>query len=399
MERGWSSPGDTYVCDRCVDDYALRRLIREQAQSLQCDYCTRRARKNPIAAPIDDLFEAIADGLATEWGDPNEEGVAWDSGEGGWQGDVIDTYDLANDEISDLFVSDALKEEFINSFFDRQWCQRDFYGVPPDKELEYGWRAFVEHVQHRGRYLFMVRRSQPDEGWPFKNDIEPRDMLAELGRIIVDLNLIRELPAGTRIYRARQHRVQQVVTNARQLGPPPPERAQANRMSAPGIPMFYGALDRGTAITEIFNPRKRKPYAITSGEFQTARPIHVVDLSKRLPVPSMFDAARRDQRGPTLFLRGFVREVSRPLDRDGSEHIEYVPTQIVTEYLRDLLEDEEERAIQGMLFGSSKSRNGVCAVLFFEEGACFDLEDGWEDNERAWLALDPASITTEVTKA
>lgn len=340
----------------------------------------------------------MGESIRTEWGDPNNEGVPWESREGGWQlGPVLDTWDLVDDEIGYVFVSTDLQDDFIESFSQRQWCQRDFYGLRRDRGLEYGWKAFVDYVQHRGRYFFMNRRSQPQEEWPFNNDIKPEDMLGELGRIIDELELVTPIAPGTTIYRGRQHDAKTCIAHANDLGPPPPERAQANRMSPPGVPMFYGALDTDTVHAEVFDARySHSPISV--GGFVTAREFYVVDFSKFPGVPSLFDEARRHLRAPSLFLRDFVREVSRPLERDGSEHVEYVPTQIVTEYLRDVWDDESGRVIRGMLFGSSKTKGGVCCVLFFEQSCCVDLCEGWDSNDEAWLGLDTASIRTDVYK-
>lgn len=52
-------------------------------------------------------------------------------------------------------------------------------------------------------------------------------------------------------------------------------------------------------------------------------------------MPSLFDVAhKRRQRQPLIFLGAFASAVSEPFERDDRIHIEYVPTQIVTEWLR-----------------------------------------------------------------
>jgi hypothetical protein len=75
----------------------------------------------------------------------------------------------------------------------------------------------------------------------------------------------------------------------------------------------------------------------------------------------------------------FARDVVKPVDRNGSEHIEYVPTQIVTEYLRLIHRTDDDTSVDGLLCTSS--RNGArCAVIFIDNNACIDAgadADDW----------------------
>ena len=91
--RGWSSlPEEKYVCDLCVDDYALIEVIQENVISHDCSYCGRSSTE-PIAAPIDDLFTAIGLGICSEWTDP----VNWlpqEEGEYVFKEQIRDAWDL-----------------------------------------------------------------------------------------------------------------------------------------------------------------------------------------------------------------------------------------------------------------------------------------------------------------
>ncbi|HYF76873.1 MAG TPA: HEPN-associated N-terminal domain-containing protein [Symbiobacteriaceae bacterium] len=96
QERGWASLGDKYVCDQCFDDYALTGFVQEHASSPKCDYCGRRSKRKPIAAPVDDVVEYIHQGVILDWGNPNDE-LPYETREGGFQGNVVDAYDLFQD--------------------------------------------------------------------------------------------------------------------------------------------------------------------------------------------------------------------------------------------------------------------------------------------------------------
>jgi RES domain len=60
-----------------------------------------------------------------------------------------------------------------------------------------------------------------------------------------------------------------------------------------------------------------------------------------------------------LFLFSFARDLSKPVILDGREHIEYVPTQVVTEYMRRL----PDAAIDGILHASAQSAGTSCVIF------------------------------------
>jgi hypothetical protein len=116
------------------------------------------------------------------------------------------------------------------------------------------------------------------------------------------------------------------------LGPPPLEAAvQTNRMSPPGIVMTYVADDAETALAETAN----KPGRFALGEFVTERDALILDLTRLPHAPSIFaelpDSREYDPRVPLNFLHHVSRVISKPIARDDRAHVEYVPTQVVTE--------------------------------------------------------------------
>ena len=58
------------------------------------------------------------------------------------------------------------------------------------------------------------------------------------------------------------------------------------------------------------------------------------------------------------------RDFQRPVEYDGSQHYEYAPTQVVTEFLRT--EAGRHGGLDGVLYRSVRRPAGVCVVLFAE---------------------------------
>ncbi len=139
--------------------------------------------------------------------------------------------------------------------------------------------------------------------------------------------------------------------------------------------MFLGALEIETAVVEA-RDADRRSLAFTHGAFARRRPALVVDLVDIPEVPSLFDAEHRHLRSAIGFLRNFTLEVSRPSARDGRIHIEYVPTQIVTEWLRARFAPGEGRRPDGVLCGSARNPGGANLALFIDNSGACDVDGG-----------------------
>lgn len=366
QERGWTTAGDGYVCPEC-------------AEELRCDYCGRSSDV-PIAAPVDELVDVVHDGLASEYGDANEEGVPYESREGGWQGEVQDTYDL----LWGTLTHEQLLADVSGAMADTIWVQRDYWRLRPHEALALGWESFRRVVTHRNRFLFARIAADPDD----PDDLSPIGTLEALCAAILDAELVRTIPAGTELYRAQTHAASESLAGAARLGAPPVELARtSNRMSPAGIAMFYAATDPSTATIESASADPSAPTVATIGRFETLRDLRVVDLSDPPHPPSMFDAARRAARQPLLFLGGFAADVSQAVTRDGAEHVEYVPTQIVTEYLRDAFEVGPGPPLLGLMYHSARAGGlNNCVLWIANEDAC-DPEDLPDRGDRPWLVL------------
>ncbi|WP_157221188.1 RES domain-containing protein [Flavisphingomonas formosensis] len=74
------------------------------------------------------------------------------------------------------------------------------------------------------------------------------------------------------------------------------------------------------------------------------------------------------------FLWDFARDIAKPIKRNGREHIEYVPTQIVTEYLRRVFRDAGGQPIDGLIYRSSRHDGAKAFVLFCENDQCAESD-------------------------
>lgn len=374
-ERGWSSVGQKWCCADHVEDDALEALIAENATSTECSYCDREEAK-PFAAEVDLIVERIGTSLPFEWGGADNEGVGW---EGGYVGKTFDTWDLITEGLEFPLINSELIADVVSALPEIAWVQRNYYELSPGERLRFGWTEFGRIVKHRRRYFFSDHSPERRRGpFPDRDWIAPGEMLSAIGDAVAEANLVHELDAGTELYRARTHASGEKPQGASQLGAPPAELVlSSSRMSPAGVSMFYAAFDPTTAMDEA---RSANPDGddLTLARFELLEPLRVVDLSRRPDVPSLFDVERRGFRPGLGFLRHFVTEIARPFVHDKAIHIEYVPTQIVTEWFATKF-STAGAAIDGLLYQSSRSLGGINAAIFVDSHGCCDLDDMRDD--------------------
>lgn len=253
----------------------------------------------------------------------------------------------------------------------------------------YGWEEFCKQVKYKTRYVFF-RVKDSEDSYRGVEEIKPRYMLDALAGIVSESQILSEVRPGTEFYRVRVHDPGEHFGQSAELGPPPESCAIfSNRMSPAGISMFYGAVEESTAIEETFDSNRPGPSVATVGVFKTLKTFKVLDLSKLPKVPSLFDEGVRHLRPGISFLYDFVRDISKPIVKDGREHIEYVPTQVMTEFFQYIFEDQDGENLKGIFYPSSRNKGGVACALFFSQKDCCDSD---YSGEKKWLRLDNQNV-------
>lgn len=354
---------EKFVCASHIGDEAIKRYIKSHSHNGKCDYCKDARDRNVIS--LDDLGDYMEEAIRFYY-DEAGNALGYISSEGGYIGSHFDTYDLLWDEL-ELDVEDAkLQDDLVHVLPDTVWCHQDPYGLNESEELFFDWKDFKRTVKHKARYSFFFIEKVKDDNVP-KYTVNASEILQEIGRLITRYNLIKKLPAGTVLYRCRQHKTVDEVSEPKDIVSPPLECVTfSNRMSPAGVPMFYGGFDTDTAVRETVDISDvEKPY-YTVGEFSSINEITIVDFSALPPRPSIFDIVKRKHFYPINFLWNFVTDLSKAVIKDGREHIEYVPTQVVTEYIRYILAKNPKHKVGGIIYPSAKLHRHKACVLFLD---------------------------------
>jgi hypothetical protein len=358
-----SGPAEGYsVCARCFDDRYIRAFIEKSLDSKECDFCGRKGRTKNIAAPLNEVVDFILEAVNREY-QHAVEALGWESAEGGYQGAHWDSYDLIEQIGLGLPNDDGeLLEVLVECFGNEPWCDRNPYSQREDERLVSSWERFCEFIKYKRRYFFFQQKEEeilaPGEY------LSPAELLELIGETAKNLGLVKILRAGFLIYRARQFEAGKVLTSSYDFAPPPVERAvKSNRMSPAGVVMFYGSDDAKTAVAEIDDD---PTVGIAVGTFRTTREAKILDLTS-LPRRLGFFERQSDSddrnRYELAFLHNFVKSIAAKVAAGHREHIDYVPTQVVTEWFRTAFECRQT-GIDGILYPSAQNPGGCSLVLF-----------------------------------
>ncbi len=131
-------------------------------------------------------------------------------------------------------------------------------------------------------------------------------------------------------------------------------------MNAQGIPVFYGAMDPRTCVSEVRAPVGAH---VVVGRFDLLRSVKLLDLDALSNVyagGSYFDPDYSEREGRAEFFRHLVSEISRPV-MPQDEALEYLATQAVAEFLAHKVDPR----LDGIIFHSSQTGgDGRNVVLF-----------------------------------
>ncbi len=238
--------------------------------------------------------------------------------------------------------------------------------VPHSGEFEERWERFEEGVKHRGRFLLDHEREYLEE-------IFGPVLRGELHQGEPPFVLLGTEDAGIKaVYRARAANTvgekKRILENpSRELSPPPPALRTAGRMNAAGVLAFYGATDVTTCIAELAIPIGGAAFV---GRFEFLQPARVLDLrllSRAALRTSFFDPDFQRSVEYGLFMRGLRDRLRKPVLRE-AEALEYLPTQMVAEFLAS-------KGLDGVMFVSSVTTAAE------EEARYEDDPDSWVRGE------------------
>jgi hypothetical protein len=379
---------DDYVCVACFEDRAIKDFVEGEAQAKCCSFYGACSNE-PIAAPFVEVLFYIKESLDREYDDAGNK-LPRDEGE--YIGEVWSTRDLLEDHLGGLPNDDdgRLMDALCDGIGERAWSRNHPFSLTLDERLSFSWDEFCKLVKYRRHYFFLREQREDDELY------SPLALLKELASWCERFDLITQLPSGSPLYRVRRPMPGEVLSTAADLGPPK-EATSSNRMNPPGIVMFYVSDNPETALRERAKDPAKDPGVYVIAEFKTLRAATILDLAAIPAVPSIFasipDSLEYDPRAPAMFLNYFAAEVSKPIAGDDRIHVEYIPTQVITEYFRTEFLHGGQR-IDGIRYRSARHADHCSLVLFATQddlvGGKISGTAGLHPASVPWIELAPS---------
>jgi hypothetical protein len=209
--------GET-VCEQCVGDEALKQCVREHLEANECSFCDRGSEQ-PIATDVERVLRHISLALHRYYSDPLEVLYFDRESESGFAGPKPD---YAEDLIEDDALGCPKFAEFVyQQFADRTWVKTEPYVLTEREALSFSWEAFSKTVKHEIRFLFALgsppEEEFPDPGAPVRDAMA---FLDEIGNLVREFGLVRELDQEATLYRVRVCDADKQLAGAKDIGAP-----------------------------------------------------------------------------------------------------------------------------------------------------------------------------------
>ncbi len=333
------------VCLICLSNPCLKELLSNDSEQDNCSFCGKRRKTVAVC----EVADCIAEGLETAYqhGEPD-----YQRSMGGHEGG--DLYTIISEEVGCYTeVSEAIAETLFDGR-GRSWDQDEFCFF--DREvlfvrchhvealLHHHWEEFSNQIKNRSRFYGPIRKFLSDlfsegEGSPFNQGypefvIEPDD-----SQLLYRARIAHGLDEAEKFI-IKPHK--ELSFNS--------ENPPAGRMNAFGVPVFYCALSSETAIKEV---RPSIGSYVVVGKFSAVRLLKLLDLTRagKIDPGGIFSPGYKARKEKLGFLASFDSIVSQPI-RPHREALEYLPTQMVAEYI------QHELGYDGVVYSSAQESDG-----------------------------------------
>lgn len=340
---------EKYVCAECVGDVYLKDIIRENAVRKECSYCGNKSEPGgkDIAVSVEVVLGPIDSGFDFRFVNVG----ACGPDEKFWR---------TREALAEIFKCHyKFFCDVAKLFPERWWAPKTFNDG--DEEFRSSWEWFANLVKFRSRFFFLGKKSP----LTLNSSHSPQEFFEKIRSIVLSKGMIKPIEAGSSLFRARYWQDYDEWPSreniGKELAAPPVEKTLAQRMNPSGISYFYVAKERETALAEVV---KKPPCRVIVGEFKVACELSVIDLRSPLKNASVFSDEDRKEWATISFLDFFAKEISKPVSKDGMEHLEYVPTQVVAEYFAKEFQTNEGQFVDGIVYPSAVWPNGANVVLF-----------------------------------
>ena len=366
------------ICHECVGDEFLKKEVRVEGKRGKCSYCEKSRKVVPLPWLADNIRAAIEEHFYLTSNEPTpleyallsdkESSYDWER-HGQEVNYLIQDMAEVNDSVANdvqaylSFYSGGDPKDFEENPYDEVACYEE---RPPDTYgFKESWDFFRQEITFRARFFSQFAEQILDELFSNLDSLKTYDgksVIRIAGPSTEDLYVFRARVTQT------HNSLDQILKNpVKELSAPPPKFAKHGRMNASGISVFYGATDAETCIAEVRPPVGSH---VVVGKFQILKDIRLLDLNILSGIyikGSYFDPEFKGRQGHAAFFQHLVRELTKPVMPE-EENFEYLPTQIVAEYLAEKVKPN----LDGIIFGSSQAQNKEQNIILFHNSCAVE---------------------------
>lgn len=366
------------ICHECVGDEFLKKEIRAEGKRGKCSYCGKSRKVVPLPWLAENISTAIEEHFYLTSNEPTPLEYALLSDKESnydWERHGQEVNYLIQDmaKVSDIVANDVQAYLSFYSGGDPKDFEENPYGEeacyeerPPDTYgYKESWGFFRQEITFRARFFSQFAEQILNELFSDLNSLKTYD-----GKSVIRIaGPSSETPYVFRARVSQTHNsLDHILKNSvKELSAPPPKFAKHGRMNASGISVFYGATDAETCIAEVRPPVGSH---VVVGKFQILKDIRLLDLNILSEIyikGSYFDPEFKGRKGHAAFLQHLVGELTKPVMPE-EEIFEYLPTQIVAEYLAEKVKPN----IDGIIFGSSQAQNEEQNLILFHKSCAVE---------------------------
>ena len=351
--------------------------MRAQGKNLKCSYCGQVAKSYSIG----ELAERIEEVFEQHYFRTSDQPTAWQysmladkESSYDWERDgepvvyaIMNAADIpepAADDIQQILEEKYFDFDLAKVNEETEFSSDSYYEEKKTDDSSWleEWRELELSLKTEARYFSSLAANHLESVFDRIDLMKTRD-----GR-----SLVVDAGPGTlhkELYRARafqaDEKLQEALTRPdRHLGPPPSMCANAGRMNAHGISVFYGANDPEVAIAEVRPPVGSR---VAAARFEIVRPLRFLDLTDLSAVTtsgSIFDPEFAGRLERAMFLRRLSQIITKPVMPD-DEPFEYIVTQVIA----DFLATESAVQLDGIVFPSVQTAGDSFNYVLFHKAA------------------------------
>lgn len=348
-------------CSKCFESQEIKDFIKKNAEKqickVECDNCHNKSKYHIEDSQLFEYFESeikslyeYREDMFLNWQSNYMEDISESSPPNMYALESI-VYDIFGYDIE--LILKILNENDTSGEFEvscnATWKCLPCWDEPYDNEEINYWNEFCQTAKHENRFSPILFEKLDKF---FEHKLE---------------NFKLEIDTNTSLYRSRIFDKSSIKTIEEiekdpdnQMGFSPVHLVKSSgRFNPVGISYGYFSLEEQTTCAEV---RANLTDMISIGEFKNYETLNLLDFRMR-----EFENIKAKFRFSNCyswiiydFLNHFTGEISKPISNDSKE-IEYIPTQIIMEYLKNL---NDTLNIDGIVFESSLIKNGNNIVLF-----------------------------------